>query len=161
MDRTTLESYALVLVQEDLRAFQVAVAIISESKREPGETAFPELGAILKLIMFAEESGIRECSDPPADRKPIYAGHPGTLTNDQLRLEWKAEITALEKQVRDAHPRIPPIMLRYRDHLPEPQCSRYTDLKMWAADWRTYPLQETAALESSQTRPLALPLGEQ
>lgn len=55
MDDATLESYTLALKGLDLRAFQVAMAVISESRRHEGETAFPDLGYILDVMDEARE----------------------------------------------------------------------------------------------------------
>lgn len=55
MDDATLESYTLALKGLDLRAFQVAMAVISESRRREGETAFPDLGYILDVMEEARE----------------------------------------------------------------------------------------------------------
>lgn len=55
MDDATLESYTLALKDLDMRAFQVAMAIISESRRREGETAFPDLGYILDVMDEARE----------------------------------------------------------------------------------------------------------
>lgn len=55
IDKTTLESYTLALKDLDLRAFQVAMAVISESRRREGETAFPDLGYILDVMEEARE----------------------------------------------------------------------------------------------------------
>lgn len=55
MDDATLESYTLALKGLDMRAFQVAMAIISESRRREGETAFPDLGYILDVMSDARE----------------------------------------------------------------------------------------------------------
>lgn len=38
-----------------MRAFQVAMAMISESERQEGETAFPSLGTILAAMEEARE----------------------------------------------------------------------------------------------------------
>ena len=143
MDRMTLESYALVLEQEDLRAFQVAMAIISETKREPGETAFPDLGSILEVIRKAEEH--RRFRDPrcypPADRSPVYApsatSQPARLAGDRLRLAVLNEIDAMQRDFKVNYPDAK--MYDILEVLPEPQRSRYIDLTTWATDWRTYP----------------------
>lgn len=55
MDDATLESYTLALKGLDLRAFQVAMAVISESRRREGETAFPDLGYVLDVMDEARE----------------------------------------------------------------------------------------------------------
>ena len=57
-----------------MRAFQVAMAILSESEREEGETAFPSLGTILAAMEEARErfpvfsKGAKEIND-----KPVFA----------------------------------------------------------------------------------------
>ena len=57
-----------------MRAFQVAMAILSESEREEGETAFPSLGTILATMEEARErfpvysKGAKEIND-----KPVFA----------------------------------------------------------------------------------------
>jgi hypothetical protein len=154
MDRTTLEAFTQVLVQEDLRAFQVAMAIISETKREPGETAFPDLGYILAVMREAEERWNRSESDPPPDRSPVYdTAQP--LSGDRLRLAWKAEIEALRKQVYNQNPGVE--FSEIVDYLPEPQRSRYTDLTTWAADWRTYPLKNALPRPRTYAQDKALP----
>jgi hypothetical protein len=51
----TLELYASALEGEDMRAFQVAMAVLSVSERQDGETAFPSLGTILNEIDEATE----------------------------------------------------------------------------------------------------------
>lgn len=101
IDRVTLDAFAQVLVTEDLRAFQVAMAILSETKREQGETAFPDLGTILHAITEAEERWYRLPTDPPADREPVYANRPTRLTGDRLRDALDAGIRAIESKIRD------------------------------------------------------------
>jgi len=57
-----------------MRAFQVAMATLSESEREEGETAFPSLGTILAAMEEARErfpvysKGAKEVND-----KPVFA----------------------------------------------------------------------------------------
>ena len=57
-----------------MRAFQVAMATLSESEREDGETAFPSLGTILAAMEEARErfpvfsQGAKEIND-----KPVFA----------------------------------------------------------------------------------------
>ena len=57
-----------------MRAFQVAMATLSESEREEGETAFPSLGTILAAMEEARErfpvysKGAKEIND-----KPVFA----------------------------------------------------------------------------------------
>jgi hypothetical protein len=55
VDETTLKSYCLALEGLDLRAFQVAMAVISESRPREGETLFPSLGYILDVMDEARE----------------------------------------------------------------------------------------------------------
>lgn len=55
MDEMTLESYTLALKGLDLRAFQVAMAVISETRPEQYETRFPDLGYVLDVIDEARE----------------------------------------------------------------------------------------------------------
>lgn len=72
MDSATLELFTAYLAPLDLRAFQVAMATISESERLEGETAFPSLGIILAAMDEAREFspnfaiGAREINDRPA-----------------------------------------------------------------------------------------------
>lgn len=54
-DPATLLLYAEVLIELDLRAFQVAMSSVSHSEREEGETAFPSLGTILRHMDEARE----------------------------------------------------------------------------------------------------------
>ncbi|HTF61105.1 MAG TPA: hypothetical protein VK638_00190 [Edaphobacter sp.] len=141
----TLESYAMVLEQEDLRAFQVAMAIISETKREQGETAFPDLGTILAVIRKAEESRWRHPQrDPPADRSPVYApsagSQPAQLTGDRLRLAVLAEIEAMQRDFKVNYPDAK--MYDILEVLPEPQRLRFIELTNWADDFRTYPFKK-------------------
>lgn len=51
----SLELFTQYLVNLDLRAFQVAMAILAENKREDGETALPSLGKILAVMDEARE----------------------------------------------------------------------------------------------------------
>ena len=55
MDKPSLELYTEILLPLDLRAFQVAMAMLSESPREQGETALPSLGDILAAMAEARE----------------------------------------------------------------------------------------------------------
>lgn len=55
IDRETLELFTAYLLPLDLRAFQVAMATLSESERAEGETAFPSLGTILSAMEEARE----------------------------------------------------------------------------------------------------------
>jgi hypothetical protein len=67
--------YTDYLKNLDLRAFQVAMAILSESPREEGQTAFPSLGDILAAMDEAREfwpnfeSGAKELNT-----QPVFAG---------------------------------------------------------------------------------------
>jgi hypothetical protein len=54
-DKVSLELYTEILSQLDLRAFQVAMAVLAESQREEGETALPSLGDILAAMDEARE----------------------------------------------------------------------------------------------------------
>jgi hypothetical protein len=69
VDETTLKSYRLALESLDLRAFQVAMAVISEARPREGETLFPSLGYILEVMDEAREmfckSGIKELNTSP------------------------------------------------------------------------------------------------
>lgn len=134
-----------LMQEEDMRAVQVALAIISETKREPGETAFPDLGTILAVVNKAEESWWRRPErDPPADREPVYATTPSSppvmLTGDRLRLAVLGEIETLQKDFRVKHPTVP--MYDMLEVLAEPERSRYIKLTGWAGDFRTYPLKK-------------------
>ena len=73
MDDATLESYTMALKNLDLRAFQVAMAVISESKRREGETAFPDLGYILDVMEEARERYTTP-SRPQLNTSPVTAG---------------------------------------------------------------------------------------
>jgi len=70
VDETTLESYRLALEGLDLRAFQVACAVIAEARPREGETLFPSLGYILDVMEEARErfpkSGQKELNTSPA-----------------------------------------------------------------------------------------------
>ncbi len=55
MEPLTLELFAGYLLPLDLRAFQVAMAMLSESERQEGESAFPSLGTILAAMDEARE----------------------------------------------------------------------------------------------------------
>jgi hypothetical protein len=50
-----LQLYSSILEPLDMRAFQVAMAILAESDRDQGETAFPTLGSILAAMDDARE----------------------------------------------------------------------------------------------------------
>lgn len=51
----TLEMYVSYLLPRDLRAFQVAMAMLSEESRQEGEPAFPSMGMILEAMEEARE----------------------------------------------------------------------------------------------------------
>ena len=59
-----------------MRAFQVAMATLSESEREEGETAFPSLGTILAAMEDARErfpvfsEGAKEVNTTPVFANP-------------------------------------------------------------------------------------------
>jgi hypothetical protein len=53
--KLALETYTNHLKNTDLRAFQVAMAILSETPRDEGETALPSLGDILSVMSDAHE----------------------------------------------------------------------------------------------------------
>jgi len=77
LDPETLELYTQYLLPLDLRAFQVAMKVLSTSERQDGETAFPSLGTILAAIEEARErfpvfsKGAKEVNSTPvfADSK--------------------------------------------------------------------------------------------
>ena len=73
MDDATLESYTMALKDLDLRAFQVAMAVISESPRREGETAFPELGRVLEIMDEARER-FTSPRRPQLNTLPVVAG---------------------------------------------------------------------------------------
>ena len=74
LDEVTLALYTQALVNLDLRAFQVAMRNISNSRPEQGETLFPSLGYILEEMEEARErfpvfsKGAKEIND-----KPVFA----------------------------------------------------------------------------------------
>jgi hypothetical protein len=74
LDETTLNLYTEYLLNLDLRAFQVAMKNISNSRPEQGETLFPSLGRILEEMEEARErfpvysKGAKEIND-----KPVFA----------------------------------------------------------------------------------------
>ena len=74
LDETTLELFTQYLVNLDLRAFQVAMKVLSTSERQEGETAFPSLGSILAAMEEARErfpvfsKGAKE-----VDTTPVFA----------------------------------------------------------------------------------------
>ena len=55
LDEVTLALFTQALVNLDLRAFQVAMKVLSFSERQEGETAFPSLGTILAAMDDARE----------------------------------------------------------------------------------------------------------
>jgi hypothetical protein len=131
MDRTTLEAFTLALMQEeDQRAVQTALAVLSETKREQGETAFPDLGTILAVVRKAEEGYWNFRSDPPADREPVWLLEDGAakpfLTGARLKIGVQAEIEEIRKRVRGD------------DEWPEALRLRYERLLEIDADYRGY-----------------------
>jgi hypothetical protein len=72
MDEMTLESYTLALKGLDLRAFQVAMAVISETHKKDGETAFPDLGYVLDVMDEARERFTTPWR-PQIDTAPVVA----------------------------------------------------------------------------------------
>ena len=73
MDDATLEAYTLALKDLDMRAFQVAMATISETRRGEGETAFPDLGYILDVMDQARER-FTTARKPQLNTSPVVAG---------------------------------------------------------------------------------------
>ena len=73
IDETTLKSYCLALEDLDMRAFQVACAIISERDPREGEVRFPSLGYILDVMEEAREK-FTTVSKPELDTSPVVAG---------------------------------------------------------------------------------------
>lgn len=55
VDSVTLQVFVAALEDLDMRAFQVAMARISNTRPEQGETLFPSLGYILEEIEDARE----------------------------------------------------------------------------------------------------------
>ena len=55
LDEVTLGIYTQTLINLDLRAFQVAMARISNTRPQQGETLFPSLGYILEEMEEARE----------------------------------------------------------------------------------------------------------
>lgn len=140
MDRTTLEAFTQALVlEDDQRAVQVALATISETKREEGQTAFPDLGTILAVVKKAQESYCRSLRDPPADREPVYAleagAPPPRLTGDRLALAVKEEIEVIRRQFQKDQP------------LPEAQRLRFEQLREMENDYRAYEKKRLAATQ--------------
>jgi hypothetical protein len=78
LEKGDLELYPAYLKMYDLRAFQVAMARISESERREGETAFPSLGTILAEIEFCADKWTSELH-PELDTKPLYFSEPMKL----------------------------------------------------------------------------------
>lgn len=79
VDEASLELYWKILeVEEDQRAVQVAIAKIAETRREQGETGWPEIGYILEEIYEAMEK-FRTKSEPEYDREPIYTAETKRL----------------------------------------------------------------------------------
>jgi hypothetical protein len=74
VDAVTLQAFVAALEGLDMRAFQVAMARISNSRPEQGETLFPSLGYILAEMEEARErfpvfsKGAKEIND-----KPVFA----------------------------------------------------------------------------------------
>lgn len=79
-DETALDLYSEHLKDLDLRAFQVAMAIISETAREEGEPAFPSLGHIMDVIEEARERFFTP-RHPILNTTPVFEGvHPALST---------------------------------------------------------------------------------
>lgn len=74
VDKVTLYAFVEALEGLDMRAFQVAMAKISNTRPEPGETLFPSLGYIFEKMEEARErfpvysKGAKEIND-----KPVFA----------------------------------------------------------------------------------------
>ncbi len=65
-----------------MRAFQVAMAVLSESEREEGETAFPALGTIISSMEEAREKWpLYSQGKTEIDTTPVFSG------NNQKRLQ--------------------------------------------------------------------------
>ena len=73
VDETTLESYRLALETMDLRAFQVACAVISETDPREGETRFPSLGYMLDVMDEARER-FTTPARPQLNTSPVCMG---------------------------------------------------------------------------------------
>ncbi|WP_213804745.1 hypothetical protein [Granulicella sp. dw_53] len=94
-------------METDQRAVQVALAVLSETKREPGETSFPDLGTILNVAKKAADfSGKKMMGDPtdfPHDTEPVYAPHEGfqppRLAGERLFRAINDELYAIEQSV--------------------------------------------------------------
>jgi hypothetical protein len=81
MDEGSLELYTLALAPlSDMRALQTALAMLAETPRAEGQTAFPPLGEILEMC--------DECREffPTGDAKKINTT-PLTYSPEQKRLE--------------------------------------------------------------------------
>ena len=80
LDQTTLELFTEYLLPLDLRAFQVAMKNLSQSKRVEGETSFPCLGDILAAMDEAREfsplysQGATKINDTPVFADPKQKG---------------------------------------------------------------------------------------
>ena len=112
MDATTLEAFtAALLPEQDMRSVQVALATIAETKREPGETSFPDLGTILAVAKTAREFNPRTMLDPedfPPDTEPVYAPckgfPPPPLTGQRLLLTIRTEMGDLNRSLVRGEP---------------------------------------------------------
>lgn len=75
-DLVTLHTFVAALEGLDMRAFQVAMARISNSRPQQGETLFPSLGYILEEMDEARErfplfsQGAKEINDKPVFANP-------------------------------------------------------------------------------------------
>jgi hypothetical protein len=68
-----LEMFTQALVGLDMRAFQVAMAVLSELPRMQGETAFPSLGDILSVMGEASETYVMYSEGKKElDTKPVF-----------------------------------------------------------------------------------------
>ena len=73
-ERTSLELFTQYLVPLDLRAFQVAMAMLSETQRDEGETTLPSLGDILAAMEEAREVWPNFAQDSKTIlTEPVYA----------------------------------------------------------------------------------------
>ena len=73
VNEVMIDLYTEALKGLDLRAFQVAMAIISETKKVQGETAFPDLGYVLDVMDEARERYTTP-SRPQLNTSPVVAG---------------------------------------------------------------------------------------
>jgi hypothetical protein len=74
MDKPTLELLTEILLPLDLRAFQVAMAVLAESKRPEGETTLPALGDILAVMdEVRERSPVFSQGATEINTKPVFA----------------------------------------------------------------------------------------